>query len=98
MVSPVSGSTLVGSTVTFQWTAGSATGYILTLGSAAKGIDIYSSGVIHTLSAVVNNIPTDGRTVFATLYSQVNNVWQSNAYTYTANGATPTPTPTPKQG
>jgi hypothetical protein len=85
MVSPTPGSTFGGSTVTFQWSAGGATAYILTLGSTAKGIDIYSSGLVHTLSAVVTKIPTDGRTVFATLYSQVNNVWQNNAYTYKAS-------------
>ena len=95
MVSPAAGSTFTSSTVTFQWTAGSATAYILTLGSAAKGIDIYSSGLITSLSAVVHNIPTDGRTVFATLYSRVNNVWVNNAYTYEASNGAPTPTPTP---
>jgi hypothetical protein len=89
MVSPAPGSTFTSSTATFQWTAGSATAYALTLGSAAKGTDIYSSSVISALSATVTGIPTDGRTVFATLYSRVNNVWTNNAYTYrAANGST----------
>jgi cytoskeletal protein RodZ len=77
MVSPAPGSTFGGSTVTFQWTAGSATAYALTLSSSTRSIDIYNSGTIHTLSVTVSNIPTDGRTVFATLYSQVNNTWLS---------------------
>jgi hypothetical protein len=85
MVSPAPGSTFSSSTVTFNWTAGSANGYALTLGSSAKGTDIYSSPILTTLSTTATNIPTDGRTVFATLYSRVNNVWQSNAYTYTAS-------------
>jgi hypothetical protein len=42
---------------------------------------------VHTLSVTVNNIPTDGRTVYATLYSQVNNSWTFKSYTYTAFNA-----------
>ena len=97
MVSPAPGSTFASSTVTFNWTAGGATAYALTIGNNPKGIDIYSSGQTSTLSATATNLPTDGRMVYATLYSRVNNSWVSNAYTYTAaNGsASPTPTPTP---
>jgi uncharacterized protein (DUF1800 family) len=95
MVNPAPGSTFAGSTVTFQWTAGSATAYALTLGSSARTIDIYNSGTVHTLSVTVSNIPTDGRTVYATLYSQVNNSWVSKLYTYTASNGSATPTPTP---
>ena len=95
MVSPAPGSTLSGSTVTFQWTAGSATAYILLVGSSLHGSDIYSSGVVHTLSATVNRIPTDGRTIYVTLSSQVNGSWITNNYTYTASNGVPTPTPTP---
>lgn len=84
MVSPAPGSTLSGSTVTFQWSPGSATSFALTLGSNPQGIDIYSSGVISATSATVNNIPTDGRTIYVTLYSKVNNTWVNNTYTYTA--------------
>ena len=94
MINPVPGSTFSSSTVTFQWTAGSATAYALTLGSIAGRIDIYSSGVLTALSTTVTGIPTDGRPVFATLYSRVNNVWKTNSYTYTASNGAPTPTPT----
>ena len=95
MVSPAPGSIFAGSTVTLQWTAGSATAYALTLGSSARTIDIYNSGTVHTISVTVSNIPTDGRTVYATLYSQVNNSWVSNLYNYTASKGSATPTPTP---
>jgi hypothetical protein len=84
MVSPSPGSTFSGSTVTFQWTAGGATAYALTLGSSTRTVDIYNSNTIHTTSVTVSNIPTDGRTVYATLYSQVNNTWVNTAYTYKA--------------
>jgi hypothetical protein len=45
MVSPVPGSTFSGATVTFQWTAGTATAYGLTLGSSPGAIDIYASSI-----------------------------------------------------
>src|SRR5207244_7691873 len=95
--SPPPGCTFTSSSVTFQWSAGSATGYVLTLGNSPGGVDIYYSTQLHVLSTTVNNIPTDGRTVYVRLYSQVNNSWLSNSYTYKAfnPSATPTPTPTP---
>src|SRR5205814_9539007 len=98
MVSPAPGSTFSGSTVTFQWTAGSATSYALSLGSTARGLDIYSSNIVQTTSGTATNVPTNGRTVYATLYSLVKNSWVSNAYTYTAvnSSASPTPTTTPR--
>ncbi len=55
MVSPAPGSTFTGSTVTFQWTAGGATQYALTLGNSPKGLDIYSSGQITALSTTATN-------------------------------------------
>src|SRR5207245_8861142 len=84
MFSSSPGSTFTSSTVTFQWSAGSATGYALIIGSSPGGADIYVSNVLHVLSATVNNIPTDGRNIYVRLYSQVNNSWTFNSYTYTA--------------
>ncbi len=72
----------------FQWTAGSATQYALTLGSNPKGFDIYSSSQISALSAAVMNLPADSRTVYAAVYSKVGNTWVNNDYTYpTFNGS-----------
>jgi hypothetical protein len=59
-----------------------------------NGTDIYSSGVTTALSKTVN-VPTDGRTVYVSLYSNVNNSWLANRYTYRAFTASATPTPTP---
>ena len=84
MLSPTPGSTFTSSSVTFSWSAGSATAYFLFVGSSQNGADIYNSGVVHVLSATVNNIPTDGRTIYVTLGSQVNGSWTTNKYTYTA--------------
>jgi len=65
------------------------------VGSSLHGSDIYNSGIVHTLSITVNRIPTDGRTIFVTLTSQVNGSWITNNYTYTASNGASTPTPTP---
>ena len=92
---PVAGSTFSSSSVTFSWTAGGATNYALVVGSSLYGHDIYSSGATNALSATVNNIPSDGRTIYVTLLSLVNGSWTLNSYTYKAFGAAATPTPTP---
>ena len=97
MLSPTSGSTFTSSTVTFTWSAGSATSYLLLVGSAQNKADIYNSGQTTAHSATVNNIPTDGRTIYVTLASQVSGSWTGNNYTYKAfnSSGSPTPTPTP---
>ena len=95
MLSPPPGSTFTSSTVTFTWSAGSATAYVLVVGSSLHGTDIYNSGQVTVHSKTVNNIPTDGRTIYVTLGSQVNGSWTTNNYTYTAFNSSATPTPTP---
>ena len=97
MVSPVPGSTFTSSSVTFSWSAGTATAYGLLVGSSPSTSNIYNSGQTQALSATVNNIPTDGRAISVTLFSLVNGSWTFNSYAYTAASpsATPTPTPTP---
>src|SRR6266446_5396003 len=81
---PPPGSIFTSSTVTFQWSAGSATAYFLFVGSSLYGTDIYNSGQITVLSKTVNNIPTDGRTIYVTLGSKVNGSWVANNYTFKA--------------
>lgn len=97
IISPVAGSILASSSVTFSWTSGSATAYFLLAGSSVNGGDLYSSGITSAHSATENSMPTDGRTVYVSLYSQVNGSWIANKYTYHAfsTSGTPTPTPTP---
>jgi hypothetical protein len=84
MLNPPPGSTFSSSSVTFSWSAGSATAYFLLVGSSPQSADIYNSGLVTVLSRTVNNIPTDGRTIYVTLGSQVNGSWTANYYTYTA--------------
>ena len=96
MLSPPPGSTFTSSSVTFSWSSGSATAYWLLIGSSPGASDIHSSGQLTVRSKTVSNIPTDGRTVYVSLYSYVNG-WTSKNYTYKAfkPNSTPTPTPTP---
>jgi hypothetical protein len=84
MLTPAPGSTFSSSSVTFTWSAGSATAYFLFVGSSPQGSDIYNSGALTVHSKTVNNIPIDGRTIYVTLGSQVNGAWTANYYTYTA--------------
>ena len=101
ITSPAPSSTLSGSSVTFNWTAGAgASAYWVDVGSAAGGNNYYSSGNLgNVLTAAVNGLPTNGGTVYVTLYSLVSGQWLSNAYTYTAfnltgaGGVMSTPTP-----
>ncbi len=102
ITSPLNSSTLTGTSVTFNWSAdASATAYWLDIGSAAGGNNYYSSGSLSlaTLSETVNGLPSNGSTVYATLYSKVSGTWTPNAYTYTAfnasaaTGMLTTPTP-----
>ncbi len=90
LTTPNPGSTLTSSTVTFQWTAGvEASAYWLDVGSTAGGNQYSQSGNLgNVLTTTVSGLPTDGSTVYVTLYSLVGSTWSGNAYTYTALNAT----------
>jgi len=86
ITSPTPGSTLQGSSVTFTWSAGNgATGYWIDAGSTQGGNQYYQSGNLgNVLTTTVNNLPTNGSTVYITLWTLVNGNWVNNQYTYTA--------------
>ncbi len=86
LTTPTPGSTLTGSTVTFVWTAGNnSSAYWMDIGNVAGGNQYYQSGNLGDVTTVtVNGLPTDGSTVYVTLYSLVGGQWIANAYTYTA--------------
>jgi hypothetical protein len=89
LTTPAPGSTLTSGNVTFDWTAGSgASGYWLDIGSAPGGNQYYQSGNLGTaLTTAVNGLPTNGSTLYATLYTLIDGQWFSNGYTYTALNA-----------
>jgi hypothetical protein len=90
ITSPANDSTLGGSSVAFNWTAGaSASAYWLDVGGTAGGNNYYSSGNLgNVLTTTASGLPTDGSTIYVTLYSLISGVWSGNAYTYTAQTAT----------
>ncbi len=86
--SPTNGSILGGSSQLFQWTAGAdGTAYWLTAGNSPGGNNYYSSGNLgDNLSVTASNLPTDGSTVYVTLFTYTAGEWLYNQYTYTAAG------------
>ena len=102
ITTPTPGSTLSGSSQQFTWTAGTgATNYWLDAGSTPGGGQYYSSGALAgtVLTATATNLPTNGSTVYVTLFSYEGGQWLNNQYTYTAynpssgQGVLTTPTP-----
>jgi hypothetical protein len=86
ITSPVPSSILSGSSVTFSWRAGvGASAYWLDAGTEAEGDEYYQSGNLgNVLTTAVSGLPTNGSTVYVTLYSLVNGQWTPTVYTYTA--------------
>jgi len=87
LTTPPPGSQFTGTTVTFDWTSGAgATNYWLDLGSNAGGNQYYQSGPLGNVNTVtVSGLPSDGSTVYATLYSYVGGQWLGTTYQYTAS-------------
>jgi subtilase family serine protease len=87
--SPAPGSTLTGSTVTFEWTSGTATSgeYWIRVGTTGVGSYNVFAGEFAGTSATIAGLPTTGITVYVRLYSQnaATTAWVSNDYTYTAD-------------
>ena len=83
---PAPGATLTSTSQAFTWSAGTgATAYELTAGSTMYGTQYYSSGNLgNVVTATATGLPTNGSTVYITLYSLVGGSWSNNSYTYTA--------------
>jgi hypothetical protein len=102
LTSPTPGATtILGiSNVQFQWTTGkNVSEYQLNLSAIAAGASDLFLYKGTALTATAATLPANGVTVYATLYSKINGVWQTpNSYVYTESG-TPTPaaltSPTP---
>ncbi len=97
LTSPPPGSTLPGSTVTFQWTAGSgAQEYWLWVGTTPGGYNLYTASQGLNRSVTISGLPTNGVPIYVRLWTKLNGSWQYNDYQYTAaSAATATPTPSP---
>ncbi|WP_049761964.1 YncE family protein [Candidatus Korobacter versatilis] len=87
IVSPAEGSTLAGSTDTFSWTSGTGVSqYSLYVGTKPGLHDIAFINAGMNTSATVTTLPTNGGTLYATLYSLIGGTYQSRSYTYVAAG------------
>jgi hypothetical protein len=79
---------LTSSTVTFTWSAANpATYYWFNLGTASSGANaknLYSGSPTTATSVTVSGLPTNGETIYATLYSYIGGAWQPTVYTYKA--------------
>jgi hypothetical protein len=76
---------LTGAVTRFSWSSGIGVSYTaFWVGTTQGGYDLYA-GVEYGLSRILT-LPTNGQTIYVTLWSYVNGAWQSNAYTYTASG------------
>ncbi|MCX7824555.1 MAG: hypothetical protein N2689_03255 [Verrucomicrobiae bacterium] len=83
VISPTNGSNLTSTSLELVWDAGEGvTQYALWVGSRPMGFDIFAR-VVTGLTRTVT-VPADGRTIYVTLWSFLDGVWQPNFYTYTA--------------
>jgi hypothetical protein len=84
LISPVPGSQLTGSSLTFQWSPGNGvTEYGLTVGTNwIGGGNLYAATTTAT-QVLVPGLPTGGVTIYARLWSKIQNVWRYTDYMYT---------------
>jgi hypothetical protein len=94
LTTPTPSTKLTSSSVTFTWSGSEGvTYYWFNLGTAsspANAKNIYSGSPTTATSITATGLPTNGETIYATLYSYIAGVWQPTVYTYTASGS-PTP-------
>ena len=87
LTGPTPGTTLTGSSVTFDWTPGTAgaTQYYLSVGSTGVGSsNIYNSGWRDVTSWTATGLPTNGETLYVRLSTNFGGTAVHNDYTYTA--------------
>ena len=93
MTSPVNGTRLASSSVTFQWTTGSVVqAYYLYVGTTQGNNNIYSQYQGVNTSVTVAGLPTVGEIIYVRLWSLTAAGYNYNDYTYTApvaSSATP---------
>jgi N-acetylneuraminic acid mutarotase len=85
LTTPVPGSTLSGSTVTFGWSPGAGpTRFVLRLGTTGFGsMDVYRGPSTTGTSVQVTTVPTNGAKLYARLWYYLNETWQYVDATYT---------------
>ncbi|HTX74964.1 MAG TPA: Ig-like domain-containing protein [Terracidiphilus sp.] len=85
LTSPTPSSVLAGPSVTFTWsTAAGATDYGFRLGTTVGGNNIYGTGPITATSFTINNLPTNGETIYARLTTYYGAIQVYTDYVFTA--------------
>ena len=80
---PAQGEVLAGNTVTFTWNAGiGASQYQLYVGSTPGANDYGIYGRDTNLSAAVSGLPTDGRRVYARIWTLLPGGWTATDYSF----------------
>ncbi len=85
---PGLGSVIPGNSMTFRWLgSNTAQAYRIDAGSTKGGNNYYRSGNLPTttLSQTINGLPTDGSTIYVTLWTEIGGRWSKNEYFYTAS-------------
>jgi len=96
LTSPAPSTVLAGPSVTFTWsTATGATDYGFRLGTTVGSNNLYGSGPISATSVTLNNLPTNGETIYARLTTFFGSVQVYTDYTFTAASAAALTSPTP---
>jgi hypothetical protein len=84
LISPAPGTAIGNSDVVFQWSTGtSVTLYQLNLSAVARGGSELLMYKGTATSATLASLPANKVTIYARLYSCINNVWQYTDYVYT---------------
>jgi hypothetical protein len=84
LISPTPGTTIGNSNVAFQWSSGtSVTLYQLNVSAIAAGDSELLLYKGNALTATLPSLPANNVTVYARLYSYINNTWQYIDYAYT---------------
>jgi hypothetical protein len=85
IITPAAGISLNGPAVLFQWTPGTGINeYFLYIGTTLYGFDLYYQSQGQSQAVTVNNLPTDGRTLYIRLWSRSGTNWFYNDYRYNA--------------
>jgi uncharacterized protein YkwD len=85
VVSPQPGSTLPGSRVTFQWSAGSeALEYFFYLGTSAGANNLFGRSMGLSTGLTLSGVPEDGRLLYVRLWTRLSTGWQYTDATFRA--------------
>ena len=87
MISPVSGTMLPGTSVTFSWSAGTGVSqYWLWIGTSPGSLNLYDGSQAGNTSATISSLPMNGTSVYVRLFSLINGSWQYSDYSYSTAG------------